>query len=321
MANESNTDLEIKGSDSERAVSANSSPYEEFGTTVKRWRSNKYRSALSFWEQAGLSISYGAYAAIERGDDLPSPALVKEIAEKLSVGVEEAMLLWAKVQMHAPELRALFASRATFLAAQDAKRQKASILEEIDSNNIPPSGFDNTWVFQADALPVLEQKEWLMDLLILMATAFPGEVLFSALGLSSGDQIEKFIEEHMRLWVDQGYIIASATGIRLSMPYIHLPKQDKWQEVRMGIIRRTLEALLPQMTVDNMKQRLVQRSVFHKRMSEAQRDHWVRRLAELEMELQLMSDDEAGALQKPYAYVVLFGEAAFEGRVNLPDSP
>lgn len=320
MSNDSSTQLDLDKKENGQKPSANGAAFEEFGAMVKRWRSNKFRSALSFWEQAGLSISYGAYAAVERGDDLPSPALVKEIAEKLSVGVEEAMLLWAKVQMDTPELRALFASRATFLAAQDAKRYRANRLEEIDSNNIPPSGFDNTWVFQADALPVLESKPWLMDLLILMATAYPGEVLYSSLGLELGDQIEAFIAEHMNLWVEQGYIIRSATGIRLAMPYIHLPKQDKWQAVRMGIIKRTIDALLPQMTVESMKQRLVQRSVFHKRMSEAQRDHWVRRLAELEMELQLMNDEEVGPLQKPYAYVVLFGEAGFDQRVNLPKS-
>lgn len=257
-------------------------PYTDLGNLLKRWRASKYKSATALCSVANFSFSYGVYSAYERGEDLAPPAALEEIALFLNEDPREAMMVWAQVQMPSGELKAFF-SPHTIRLERRAEAVKAT-LPSIFSNQIPPSEFDNTWVFGAYEREMLVTNPWLLDFLVGLAVSFPEEVSYERLGFEDHDAIKSFTTRFLQSWADDERVIVSDTGVRLTQPHIHMPKTESWQPVREGLLSRALDAVLPQLTPKNIRDKQCHRTLVHKILTEPQRDYWITKLGEFEME-------------------------------------
>lgn len=289
-------------------------PYSDLGNLLKRWRTEKFRSATALCDAAKFDFSYGVYSSYERGEDLPEPATLEKIAKFLAQDPKEALLVWAAVQMHSAEYKALFSpqylqfTRRTLAQANSLREAQSEIL----SNSIPPSEFDNTWVFGAGEREHLTKDPWLMEFLIGLVIAFPDEVKFESFGLRDGETADRFARRYLWHWIVDERILMSKTGFRLSQPHIHMPRTDPWQPVRNIILSRALEAIIPQLTPNAIKSGQAHRTTVNKLLNEKQREYWVRRLGEIEMEFSMTPSAQSEEKNlKAFTLLILLGERKF----------
>ncbi len=279
--------------------------YLELGLVLRRWRSELYRTALDFHESAQLKIKYGAYAAFERGESLPSPEELLQIARALQKDPEQALFLWAQVQMPDPESRSWFSPER---AQAERRRVNGSPSENsigsISSNQIPPSRFDNTWVFNTADLKIFLRDPFWFEILIYLAMIYPQEATFEELGYPSSSDQRLLLEGPLSEWIKQERVAHGRQGLRLTLPYIHLPKNEAFQPVRSTLLKRTLQHILPELTPAKVQAQESHRTVVHRLLTPAESAYWCRRLGELEMEFYLATANKGAVTgRKAYAFV------------------
>ncbi|MBI3557296.1 MAG: helix-turn-helix domain-containing protein [Deltaproteobacteria bacterium] len=265
-------------------------PYFSLGNLLRRWRTASYRSLSEFFAACKLSLSQSDYADYEAGRLLPPPSALDEIARSLGQDAREALLVWAQVQMTSPEHKMFFSRQAFQLekgATPTSLAPSAQPLNPIQSNQIPNSEFANTWVFGAFEREQLSKYPWLMTFLVGLATVYPAEAPYSAYKFHSNQERDIFVERYLKTWVSKNHLVATATGFQLIQPYLHVPKTVEWQGVRNTFLGNVLEALIPMMTPELIAAKKSHRTHIHKILTDQQRDYWINRLSELEMEFSL----------------------------------
>ena len=263
-------------------------PYAGLGNLLKRWRTTRYRTPSEFFAACKLSMTAAEYDDYEAGRRLASPLLLEEIARALGEDTREALLVWAQVQMTLPEHKSFF-SRHAFEVAQRPPQSPGTppLTPKISSNQIPSSEFGNTWLFGEYDREQLEKYPWIFTFLIGLATVHPFESPFSTYKFHSDEERQIFIERYLKTWIGQKHVEVTETGFRLNQPYLHIPKTADWQGIRNTFLGNVLEALIPMMTPELIAARKSHRTHIHKSLTEVQRDWWMGRLAELEMEFSL----------------------------------
>ena len=280
-------------------------PYAGLGNLLKRWRTARFRTPAEFFAACKVSVAEATYLEYEAGTLLPPPPMLDELAQALGQDFREALLVWAQVQMTAPEHKAFFSRHNFERNPRNAQAPGASTTAPITSNQIPTSEFENTWVFGDFEQVHLAKYPWIFQFLVGLATVHPLEASFSSFGFESGEEQELFIERYLKTWVVQKRIEVTKTGFRLVQRYLHMPKTPQWQPTRDAFLGNVLEALIPKMTPELIAARKSHRTQIHKNLTEAQRDSWIARLGELEMEFSLTPNAPAGDATPTQTYSLM----------------
>ncbi|MBY0472647.1 hypothetical protein K2X30_15890 [bacterium] len=262
-------------------------PYLDLGNLFEKWRSRKFSSALKLFQETEFSFSYSAYTDFERGVTLPSVPAVVEIAKKLGQEPDLALLLWARVQMPSSRLRALFDKRNT--PKEKTAQQQPN--------------FENTWVFAASEKSQLEKSPWLWDLVILLAISFPHEVSLNELMRTGKGIARQELLNAVQPWIGAGHIQQTKSGLQLVKRYVHLPKTEEWETIRLANFKRAVESIT-----------VPYRTLLHRGLTAEEARAWTKRLGELEQEfLSTGSYDQDRKERthsefKIFALGVIFGE-------------
>ncbi len=298
-------------------------PYLEMGKLLKSWRQNQFSaSAVKLCDTAGFSFPYRVYSAFERGEQLPSTDTLFEIASyywkettelNKNMGIALKTWTWAQLsnslknRLKLQSIENLPSLLAQLTPTYDAEETTET---EIDSNSIPPAEFDNTWVYSASERNLFVKNPWLLDILVRMAATFPDELSFVELGIDKwlASDAQKTLLAQIQTWVKEERMVESKTGIRLTLPHIHIPKTEAWDDLRKHIVQTGVEVLLPQITPESVKKKNSHRTNYTRVLTEEQKKDWVKKLAKMEMDYAhtpyLGKKDPTP--KKPYMMLVLF---------------
>ncbi len=269
-------------------MSDKTTPYAELGALLQSWRRSKFNSATAFCNHTKLSFPYRRYSAFERGEVLPTPENLKELAHILKVDVREALFMWSKVQMPS-SLQECFSSDALNIIKAAKIPNKFIYLEgenepyQIDTNNIPPDELDSAWVYGLAELEAFKKHPWLPDLFLWLQMSFPQEVTYEELGFNSINAFKTFKEDYLKPWLTYGHIISTDTTLKITLPYIHMPKTAQWDKFREESLVKLFNNSLQYLNAENIKNKTVHRTAVHKILTEDQYKDWIKKLAEIEM--------------------------------------
>lgn len=271
-------------------------PYQELGNLLQSWRSTKFRSALAIFKEAKLPFSYSVYTDFERGATLPSVDELLAVAKYFSADPDDALLLWAQVQMPNEKYRALFRKdrRRIQRNAKDLTPDKSS----LDRNTTPPT-FENTWVFGPADHDLLLKAPWLFDIWRILSMAYPSEVKWNDLPIPDRAVFDA--------WALSGHIITTQNGARLKSPHFHVPKTAEWDDVRINNIKRTLDILTREVTPELLRSGHAYRELVHRTLTREQAKKWVERLQTFETELKDDAYDGSSSINEMYALVAMLG--------------
>ncbi|HRK03429.1 MAG TPA: hypothetical protein PLH57_12270 [Oligoflexia bacterium] len=263
--------------------------YQELGELLFRTRVEKYRSALAMHREGKFSFSYAAYADFERGAALPSPAALLELCTFLTLDEKVAFATWARVQMPTEDLKALF-SPETFLrdrrsqqGRRDSEKNNPALVLATDPR-MHQEEFENTWVFGIPERDAILKEPRLMEMFIHLSIIHPRAVKLEDMGFRTSKDKQIFIERHLRRWIDEKRIEVTERGVRLMAPFIYMPRNEVFDQVRQTIVTRALEKTLPELTVHNINNRLAHRSTVNRYVSPKQREFMMEKLAGIERE-------------------------------------
>lgn len=267
------------------------------GELLEQWRDERYRSALALFKEAKLSFSYSVYADFERGVTLPSVEALLEIAKFFGKDPAEAILLWAQVQMPSPELKALFATRAS-----------SRVPHPSPSNVVAPPSLDNTWVFGPKEKPLLKKSPWLAEVLIALLNRFPEELPFSDVPAPKTVTAAALVKKVITPWITGGFVAATKTGIRLTHRHLYIPRTNDWDEIRVQNLRRALDAILKRANSELYNQDLCYFEVSHRQFTQEQAKQWIAQLRRMEKEYKSMPyvKNPSGE-DRTHALVMVFG--------------
>lgn len=263
-------------------------PYIEMGRFLRTWRESRFESAKDFVQSAELTIKYSLYVAYERGEALPTPAILLELSQVLERPVTDALALWAAVQMPTPELRSVFwdqgEGRLSIASDSSGSDLSAKTITPyvIDSATIPPSAFDNTWVFGSAEKAVFQKKPWLFELLVQLSIRWPERQTAQTFGFQSDADFTAFVQAHLKPWIEDGWIQSDRKGIQLTQPYIHIPKNEAWAEFRESLLRRVFDQAAPQLSLTRIRDGHAHRTLTTRMLSPAQKAEWIAQLKALE---------------------------------------
>lgn len=297
-------------------------PYRDLGRFLRMRREEVAVSALEFWRQhqAEWGIVYGRFAAIERGESLPEPALLVKIARALGVPERVALLHWASCQMSTSENREFFLDFLPQVRASlDAHGNPIQKQYEIRSHSIPPSEFDNTWVLSPQDLETLDAYIELFDLLVLLEVSWPEAQTYAQLGFSGYAQWSRFRATHLERWFREGRLEESSGQVRLCLPHFHLPKTDLWLPFRKRIVERFVASALPQMTPEALAAKEAFRTFTTRVLSPRQVQALTERLPAIEKEFfETPLDVEVSREQRrSYSLLVLLAKRDLQTAAHL----
>lgn len=260
-------------------------PYVDLGILLENWRRSKFRSALSFFKANSLSFSYSTYMEFERGIALPSPGQIVELAQLLGQDSFSGIKKWVQVQMPTLQLRQAFEAANTSdhkRRTSDAPKPPTPVVEP--ESKFSPPRFETTWVFGTKDYILLGKHPWLFDLCLGMTRAYPSELTWQDLGMRSAQTFQKFVNEYLRVWKKEDHIQVSKTGIKVTKPYLHLPKTEECHDLRLLFLRRALDHIAAQMTFDDLDKKVAFRGVITRTLSASQAQDWVKKLEILEQQ-------------------------------------
>jgi hypothetical protein len=240
--------------------------FAELGKLLTEWREQNHRSAVQFNKAGKFSFSYSKYADFERGQALPTPEELVEIARFIKKDAFDAIRVWVKVQMPTEEL----AQRIPELEAVDAHTHGSE-----DPADLAPPTMDNTWVLGPTELSLLKTNPEIWDLFLCLSMDYPKEVSFKELGMSSAAEL-------LKPWIKTGHLIASKTGVRMKYRHVHLPRSEEWNQIRIGNLKRALHAVTKEIGVEDLATGRAYRELIHRSFSPADALKWTKRLRKLE---------------------------------------
>ncbi len=281
-----------------------SKPYLEFGLCLQKWREARFRSALEFFREKDVPIqlSYRSYVDFEKGVALPAPEVVVQLARYFQQDPKPAVFLWAKVQMPTPELRAAFDMTTAQAQGVPFERRKADRKESSENPN-----FENTWVFGLAELKVLTRTPWLWDLCSVLVTHFPNEVKFSSLKFPDEVTAQELCKKLIKDWIENGYIEATKTGLKINYQHLQIPKTEAWNQVRRENAQRAFHDVQDQTTQAQWDAQTAYRTLIHRSMTQEQAKRWVAEIKRLEAELRGDSYAAENSKNQNYAFLGLLG--------------
>lgn len=267
----------------------NEEPYLELGNLLQAWRKESHSSALSFYKENKISVSYSVYANFERGKILPPPAFIAEFAELLGKQPAEAMYLWARLQMPTPELAAIFDKT-------NAPRLPAKAAAE---DSVSPPELENTYVMGSVEMKLMLKYPFFWDLITAMTIVHPEEIRFDNLKLPRGMTKKKLLEEVLLVPITAEKIIVSDTGMKLATPHAHIPKTKEWDKVRASNMQGVVRDLF------KYDKKETCRKMIHRTLTPQQHEYWLGEL--LRMSDDFKQDTYINVNSESYVLNIMYG--------------
>jgi hypothetical protein len=252
--------------------------FRELGAKLEEWRSEQYRSCLALYKEAGLSFVYETYVSFEKGKTLPSPSQLVEIAHRFQKDPRVVLLIWAKVQMPLSSLDELF---DTEMYRLEKKSENPNLKQPKGGVITPERSLENTWIMNLSDRNVLLAHPWLWNVCTALGNAFPLETKFSEFVLpegfvsSSGAPASELVEL-LKPWIENQFIVKTASGLRLRLPYIQIPRTEEWEELRRKIFSLTVDS------IHAAENQVLYRFVYQRALTAEQADEWVKRIKSVE---------------------------------------
>ncbi len=246
-------------------------PFIEMGNLIRSWREEKYKSARAMFMDAKFSFSYSYYADFEKGAACPTPENLIELASHFKKEVYDAVILWSSVQMPTEDLRNLFQSRRKSRAERESISHKT---EKFD--------FENTWVFSEKDMEILIQTPWLWEVCIVLGMEHPEVVSINSVHLPQDVKPHELLDNYLKYWIEAGRIIVKNDKIKLALPHIYIPFNDKGKKVRENNTKRVGNELIKNITQEMIDTKKAYNLLGHRPLTPGQAKKWVSILQNME---------------------------------------
>ena len=163
----------------------------------------------------------------------------------------------------------------------EKKSENSNVKEPKGGIITPERSLENTWVMNLSDRNVLLAEPWLWNVCTALGNAFPLEIKFSEFVLperhasSSNTPAAEFIAL-LKPWIENQFIVKTASGLRLRLPYIQIPRTEEWEEVRRKIFSLTVDS------IHAAENQVLYRFVYQRAFTEEQADDWVKRIKSVE---------------------------------------
>jgi hypothetical protein len=161
--------------------------------------------------------------------------------------------------------------------------------ERISAPHIPPAEHEDTWILQDKYHDLIKENLWIIELFIYLSISGKTQVGYEELGLSDEVVFKKVISKYLMPFIEDGDLVFSKGKIHLKNEHVYMPKNKKWDDIRIMLLNKNLKQIIPQFeqTADALKSGILHRSTVHKFLTKKQAQEWVEKLKNLELEFSM----------------------------------
>lgn len=216
------------------------------GRIFQAVRSQKYDSCLALAKdvtKSSFPLSQAILYAYEAGQRRVAPEAFELLAQL--VGCDPIPLLLATAVVHVRD-RELQTKLMRLVEGMLAHPTHGKL--EDTPQILTEAQLEDKWIFTDLEFDIVRKYPWILEIVIALQMVYPSAIKLSDLGLDSRAEIQKFLERYLETFIQNRRIFLERDSLRLAKPDFHFPRTAKWEQVRAGLMRSTLDDLLQSVT-------------------------------------------------------------------------